>query len=376
MQKLMDIGCIEPSNSSYASPLVLVCKKNGGLRVCVDYRNVNKDTVPDRYPMPRIDKLVDMVGHNRPTVFSSLNLMRGYHQVKMAEDSKHKTAFTCHLGLYQYRRVPFGLTNMPVIFQWLMAQLFSGQEWNYVFVYLDDILVASKSISEHKEHVQKVLQQLKKSGLRLKPSKCRFATTEIEYLGHTLTPVGVRPNDSKVTAMKEFPRPQTVKQVKNFLGLANFYRRHIPGMAAVSRPLTGLTRKDNKELVWTQGCEEAFEEIKRLLTTAPLLRPPNLEKEYFLWTDASKKGFRAVLEQEDDEGKRHPIAYASRATNIAKQKYAPTELEIIALVFALEHFQVYLLGSKVTVFTDHNALVSAYIPYLKSQSKGLYLGGI
>ena len=224
MQKLMDIGRIEPSNSSYASPLVLVCKKNGGLQVCVDYRNVNKDTVPDRYPMPRIDKLVDMVGRNQPTVFFSLNLMRGYHQVKMAEDSKHKTAFTCHLGLYQYRRMPFGLTNVPAIVQRLMAQLFSDQDWNYVFVYLDDILVASKSMSEHKEHVQKVLQQLKKSGLRLKPSKCRFVNTEIEYLGHTLTPVGVRPNDSKVIAVKEFPRPQTVKQVKSFLGLANFYR--------------------------------------------------------------------------------------------------------------------------------------------------------
>ena len=171
--------------------------------------------------------------------------------------------------------------------------------------------------------------------------------------------------------MKEFPRPQTVKQVKGFLGLANFYRRHIPRMAELSRPLTELTRKDLKEFVWTQECEEAFEEVKRQLVTAPLLHPPDLDKEFFLWTDASIKGFGAVLEQKDDGGDRHLIAYASRATNTAEQKYAPTELEVAALVFALEHFQVYLLGNQVTVFADHQALVSAYIPYLKSQTKGL-----
>ena len=312
-----------------------------------------------------------MVGRKQPTIFSSLDLMRGYHQVKMSDDDKHKTAFTCHLGLYQYRRMPFGLTNAPATFQRLMAQLFSGPEWDFVFVYLDDILIASTSMDEHLEHVEKVLKRLIQAGLRLKPSKCTFATTEIQYLGHTLTPMGVKPNDSKVMAVKDFPRPQTVKQVKSFLGLANFYRRHIPGMAVISRPLTDLTRKNCTEFVWTSVCEESFEEIKRLLVTAPLLHPPKLDKEFFLWTDASEKGFGAILEQEDDEGKRHPIAYASRATNSAEQKYAPTELEVAALVFALEHFQVYLLGSKVTVFTDHQALVSAYIPYLKSQTKGL-----
>ena len=291
--------------------------------------------------------------------------------MKMAEDSKHKTAFTCRLGLYQYCRMSFGLTKAPATFQRLMMQLFSGQEWNYVFVYLDDILVASKSMSEHREHVQKVLQRLKESGLRLKPSKCSFATTEIEYLGHTLTPEGVRPNDSKITAVREYPRPQTVKQVKSFLGLANFYRRHIPNMAAISRPLTNLTRKENMhQFIWTSECTVAFE-IKKRLVTAPLLHPSDMEKEFFLWTDASEKGFGAVLEQEDTEGKRHPIAYASRTTNTAEQKYAPTELEVAALIFGLEHFQVYLLGSRVTVFTDHQALVSSFLPYLKSQSKGL-----
>ena len=181
-----------------------------------------------------------------------------------------------------------------------MSQLFSGSEWNYVFVYLDDILIASSTISEHLKYVEKVLQQLKQAGLRL---KCTFATTEIQYLGHTLTPVEVKPNDLKITAVQDFPRPQNVKQVKSFLGLANFYRRHILRMAAISRPLTDLTRKNSTEFVWAEECEDAYKEIKRLLVTAPLLHPPNLDREFVLWTDASERGFGAVLEQEDDEGR-------------------------------------------------------------------------
>ena len=151
---------------------------------------MNKDTVPDRFKMPRIDELVDMVGRTKPKVFSSLDLMRGYHQVKIAEDSKHKTAFTCHLGLYHYRRMPFGLTNAPATFQRLISQLFSGPEWAFVFVYLDDILVVSGSVEEQVVHVKKVLKRIGEAGLRLKPEKCKFATQEIEYLGHTLTPEG------------------------------------------------------------------------------------------------------------------------------------------------------------------------------------------
>ena len=365
---LIDTGCIEPCVSPYSSALVLVRKKGGGLRVCVDYRGVNKDTTPDKYPIPRIDDLIDMVGRSKPRVFTSLDLMRGYHQVKMAEESKHKTAFVCHLG--QYRRMPFGLTNAPATFQRLMSQLFSGGEWDFVSVYLDDVLIASQNMQEHVEHLKKVLQKLNEAGLRLKPSKCVFAADEIEYLGHTLTANGVKLNSGKVEAVKNFPRPTNVKEVKSFLGLANFYRRHIADMAVISRPLTALTRKEVK-FDWTEGCEEAFGKVKQRLVSAPVLHPPDLTKPFQLWTDASERGFGAVLEQKDQEGNCHPIAYASRATNNAERKYAPTELEVAALVFALEHFQVYLLGNRVTVYTDHQALVSSFIPYLKSQTKGL-----
>ena len=370
MTSLLATGCIEPSASPYASALVLVRKKGGGLRVCVDYRGVNKDTIVDKYPIPCIDELIDMVGRNKPKIFTSLDLMRGYHQVKMDEDSKHKTAFVCHMGLFQFCRMPFGLTNAPATFQRIMSQLFAGKEWEFVSVYLDDLLIASKSMTEHMVHVKKVLSRLKDVGLRLKPSKCMFATEEIEYLGHTLTPEGVKPNSKKVEAVRDFPIPKNVKEVKSFLGLANFYRRHIPDMATISRTLTALTRK-NMEFKWTAECEVAFKEIKKRLVSAPVLRPPDLDRPFILWTNASEKGFGAVLEQESEDGQRHPIAYASRATNGAERKYAPTELEVAALVFALEHFRVYLLGNQVKAYTDHQALVSAFIPYLKSQTKGI-----
>ena len=376
MDTLLRTGCIEPSTSPYSSPLVLVRKKSGGLRVCVDYRALNQNTVADRYPIPRVDELVDMVGKQHARVFSSLDLMKGYHQVQMEENSKLKTAFTCHLGLYQYRRMPFGLTNAPATFQRLMAKLFGGRDWDFVFVYLDDILVASKTIEEHLEHLQKVVKRLREAKLRLKPEKCVFATNQVEYLGHTLTADGVRPNEKNVQAVVDFPRPNCAKEVRGFLGMANFYRRHVQGMASICRPLTELTRKDKESgkpvpFVWTDDCQRAFEKVKKSLVSAPLLHPPDWEKEFFLWTDASLAGFGAVLEQEITEGMRVPIAYASRTTSTAEKKYGVTELEVAALVYALEHFEVYLLGNAVTVYTDHKALVQSYIPYLKSQPKGL-----
>jgi len=218
-------------------------------------------------------------------------------------------------------------------------------------------------------HLERVLERLKGEGLHLKPEKRKFDASQVDYLGHTLTAEGVKPNESKIVAVKEFPKPQSVKEVRTFLGLVNFYRRHVRNMATICRPLTALTQKDKKELVCSSECDEAFDKIKNLLVTAPLLHPPDLEKEFFLWKEAREKGFGAVLEQEGTDKIRHPVAYASRPTNNAEMKYAPTELEVAASVYALEHFQVYLLGNKVTVYTGHQVLVSSFLPYLKSQTK-------
>ena len=374
--KLESTGCIEPSTSPYASGLVLVRKKDWTLRVCVDYRQVNKDTVPDRYPMPRVDELVDVIDRRKGKYFTTLDLMKGYHQVKMEEQSKPKTAFTCHLGLYQYRLMPFRLTNAPATFQRLMNKLFSGKEWDSVFVYLDDILVVSASFEDHLRDVGLVLDRLKEAGLCLKPSKCLFARKEVAYLGFTVSSEGVTPNQERVKAIVDFPQPTDCKSVRRFLGMLNFYGRHIQNLAAVARPLTALTRKDpvsggTVQFKWSPDCEKAFRELKEKLVSAPVLCPPDLSKQFFVWTDASLLGFGAVLEQLDEEGQRHPIAYGSRQTNNAEQKYAPTQLEVAAVVYAVEHFEVYLLGQPFTVYTDHQPLVSAFIVHLKSQTRGV-----
>ena len=219
-------------------------KKDGTLRVCVDYRQVNKDTVPDRYPMPRVDELVDAIGRRKGKYFTTLDLMKGYHQVKIEEQSKPKTAFTCHLGHYQCRRMPFGLTKAPATFQRLMNKLFSGKKWESVFVYLDDILVVSAAFDEHLREVGRVLDKLKDTGLCLKPSKYLFARKEVVYLGFTVSSEGVSPNQEKVKAIVNYPQPTDCKSVRRFLDMLNFYRRHVQNLAAVARPLTALTRKD------------------------------------------------------------------------------------------------------------------------------------
>ena len=226
--RLESTGCIEPSTSPYASGLVLVRKKDGTLRVCVDYRQVNKDTVPDRYPMPRVDELVDAIGRRKGKYFTTLDLMKGYHQVKMDEQSKPKTAFTCHQGLYHYRRMPFGLTNAPATFQRLMNKLFSGKGWEQVFVYLDDILIVSASFED----------RLMEAGLRLKPSKCLFARKEVVYLGFTVSSEGVTPNHEKVKAIMDFPQPMDCKAVRRFLGIyVEFLQETYSGLGSCGQTL-------------------------------------------------------------------------------------------------------------------------------------------
>ena len=254
--------------------------------------------------------------------------------------------------------------NAPATFQRLMNRLFTGEDWRFVNVYLDDILIVSPDMKEHLNHIGKVLKRLDEAGLRLRAGKCAFTQREIDYLGYTLSDLGVCPNNKKVQAIQEFPRPTSAKAVKSFLGIVNFYRRHVKNMAVIARPLIALTRKDKTTgttvvFEWSTECEEGFLMLKSVLVTAPVLMPPDLSKEFFLWTDASARGFGAVLEQKDGNGQPHPVAYASRQTNTAESKYAPTELEGAALIFG------------VTVYTDHQALVSVFISQLKGQTKGL-----
>ena len=291
--------------------------------------------------------------------------MKGYHQISMAPKSKDKTAFTCHLGLFQYKRMSFGLTNAPATFQRLMNKLFSGVGWNFVFVYLDDILIVSKSFEEHLQHVEKVLRQLEEVGLKLRPKKCCFAQTRIEYLGHTLSPQGVQPNDGKVKAVKDFPRPMSCTEVKQFLGIVNICRRHVPNLAKDKS--TGST----VQFMWNDDCESAFKEIKEKLVSAPLLHPPDLTKQFYLCTDTSEKGFGALLDRKGRAQELVSYCLCQQTDESCRSQVRPQKLEVAALVYAVEHFEVYLLGNEFTVYTDHQALVSAFISHMESQTRGL-----
>ena len=348
-------GVIEPSASPWASPIVLVQKKDGGVRFCVDYRKLNQCTKLDEFPLPRIDDTLDIL--NGSKYFSALDLASGYWQVAMDEDSKEKTAFTTFAGLYQFRKMPFGLVNAPATFQRLMEIVLSGLARSVCVVYLDDVLVVGRTMTEHNANLSRVMDRLRKAGLKLRPGKCRFALTEVEYLGHVVSEQGIRADPRKVKAVQQFPVPQDVKSLRSFLGLASYYRKFVPGFAKIARPLHALTKKD-VPFAWSHNCQKAFNDLKELLSHSPLLVFPDFSKPFVLETDASGAGLGAVLAQKQEDGSVHPVAYASRSLQPHEKNYGITELEGLGVVWAVKHFRPYLYGHSCEVFTDHSALTS------------------
>ena len=357
LQEMQVNGVIQPSESPWASPVVLVRKKDGSHRFCVDYRKLNLLTKPDTYPLPRIDDLLDKLAGAK--YFSTLDLASGFWQIKMHPDSREKTAFITPHGLYEFRVMPFGLCNAPSVFQTLMNRVLSGLnpavEEEFVSVYIDDLLVYSKTLSEHLSHLGRVLERLEKAGLKLKASKCHFARKEVQYLGHVLTPDGVKPNPALVRAVERFPLPTNLKGVRRFLGMASYYRKFIPQFSKVAEPLHKLTRK-NSDFHWSEECNVAFESLKGKLIEAPVLVYPSFTEPFILETDASIQGLGAVLSQKQLDGRHHPIAFASRALSPTERNYSITELETLAVVWALSHFRFYLYGNSVKVLTDHSAV--------------------
>ena len=357
LEQMQIKGVIQPSKSPWASPVVLVKKKDGTHRFCIDYRRLNSVTKLDSFPLPRIEDLLDQLGRSK--YFSTIDLASGFWQIQMHPTAQEKTAFVTHVGLFEFRVMPFGLTNAPAVFQRLMQQVVSPLNprsgADFVSVYLDDILVYSRSLGEHLEHLKIVIQKLRGVGLKLQPTKCRFAHEELEYLGHVVSRDGLKTTSRLVSAVREFPVPRTVQDIRRFLGLASYYRRFIPGFAQIARPLHSLTCKDTR-FVWSSECKRAFEVLKQKLTTSPVLAYPDFDQDFVLETDASVQGIGAVLGQYQDDHKLHPVAYASRALSAAEKHYGITELETLAVVWAITHFHHYLYGHTVTVFTDHTAV--------------------
>ena len=350
-------GVVHPSTSAWASPIVLVRKKDGGTRFCIDYRKLNAVTKKDTHPLPRIDDLLDQLGKAR--YFSTLDLAAGYWQICMAAESQEKTAFATHRGLYEFTVMPFGLTNAPAAFQRLMQQILlplnprDGPE--FVNVYIDDVIVFSSTLEEHLDHLHQVISTLMNAGLKLKPNKCHFARKEVEYLGFLVTPEGLKPTNAHIKVVEEFPIPSGLKELRQFLGLASYYRRFVPQFAKIAHPLHSLTRKDTP-FVWDSECQAAFATLKTRLTTAPVLAYPDFTKKFVLETDASYVGLGAVLSQAQEDGKLHPVSYASRALLPPERNYPITELETLAVVWAISHYRAYLHGHDVTVYIDHSAV--------------------
>jgi hypothetical protein len=344
--ELLDLGWIEPSTSPYGSPVLFVSKKDGGLRMCIDFRALNKQTVKNRYTLPRIDDLIDQL--REATVFSSLDLRAGYNQIRLQPEDAPKTAFRTPFGHYQYKVMCFGLTNAPATFQSVMNNLFRPYIGKHVLVYMDDILVFSKNETEHVSHLRDVLTTLRKNSFYAKASKCTFFEKELVYLGHIVGHQGVRPDPNKLGKVPDWPSPINLRELRSFLGFANYFRKYIKGYSTLVSSLTDLT-KHSAAYVWTDVHEATFKAVKTALTSAKMLRLPDPNEPYTVVSDASGVGLGAVLLQGDQ-----PIAFESRKLNDAEKNYTTGEQELLGVVHALRAWRCYLEGCRgITVVTDH-----------------------
>jgi hypothetical protein len=348
LEDLLDKKFVRPSVSPWGAPVLLVKKKDGSMRLCIDYRQLNKVTIKNRYPLPRIDDLMDQLVGAR--VFSKIDLRSGYHQIKVKDEDIQKTAFRTRYGHYEYNVMPFGVTNAPGVFMEYMNRIFHAYLDLFVVVFIDDILIYSKSEEEHAEHLRVVLQVLKENKLYAKLSKCEFWLYEVSFLGHIISGNGIAVDPSKVDAVSHWETPKSVTEVRSFLGLAGYYRRFIEGFSKLALPLTQLTCK-GRAFVWDVHCERSFNELKQRLTTAPVLVLPKADEPFVVYCDASKLGLGGVLMQ---NGK--VVAYASRQLRIHERNYPTHDLELAAVVFVLKIWRHYLYGSRFEVFSDHKSL--------------------
>ena len=352
LDEMIQQKIVEPASGPWSSPIVLVSKKDGSPRFCVDYRRINSLTRKDAHPLPRIDDTLDALSGAK--WFSTIDLASGYWQVEVEPSDREKTAFATPFGLHQFRVMPFGLCNAPSTFQRLMELVLAGLHWSTCLVYLDDIIIYSRTIDDHLKHLQEVLERLRAAGLKLKPSKCYLLQKSVHYLGHIISEHGVATDPQKTHCVKQWPIPMCVAELRQFLGLATYYRKFVRNFAQVASPLYRLTER-NKTWTWNEECEVAFCTLKERLTSAPILAFPNFTQPFILDADASTYGLGAVLAQTID-GKEQVVAYASRTLTKAERRYCATRREMLAMVWAVRYFRPYLYGRLFTARTDHNSL--------------------
>jgi len=327
---------------------LLVKKKDGSFRLCVDYRQLNKFTIKNKYLLPRIDDLMDQL--RGASVFSKIDLRSGYHQIRVKAEDIQKTTFRTRYGHYEYQVMPFGVTNAPVIFMDYMNRIFHPFLDQFVVVFIDDILIYSKTLEEHEEHLRIVLQILREKKLYAKLSKSEFWLEKVKFLGHVISNKGVLVDPTKAEAVLQWEPPKTVTEIHSFLGLAGYYKRFIGGFSKIALPLTQLSKK-GQAFVWTEKCENSFQELKKRLTTSPVLALLDPTGHFVIFCDASKMGLGCVLMQD-----RRIVAYSSRQLRTHEKNYPTHDLELVVIVFALKIWRHYVYGGKFEVFSDHKSL--------------------
>lgn len=357
VDKLLKDGIVRESISPYTSPVWVVPKKSDAsgqkkFRLVIDYRKLNEKTISDRYPIPEITDILDKLG--RTCYFSTIDLVSGFHQIQLDDEDIEKTAFSINSGKYEFTRMPFGLKNAPATFQRVMDCVLREEIGICCLVYMDDIIIFSPSFEQHKIDLNRVLKKLKDANLKIQLDKCEFFRKEVQFLGHTVSEDGVRPNQDKIVAIQNWPLPTTEKEIRQFLGLLGYYRRFIKDFAKLVKPLTSLLRKDN-DFTITPEIEASFMRCKQILMRDPILIHPDFSKEFILTTDASDYAIGAVLSQ-GPVGKDRPVAYASRTLNRTEENYSTTEKEFLAMYWAVTHFEHYLWGRKFKLITDHQPL--------------------
>lgn len=352
VRKMIDLDIVEPSSSPYASPVVMVKKKDGAIRFCCDYRRLNQVTVTDAEPIPDPEEIYSKLANDQ--FFTKIDLTKGYWQVPLTEEAKPLTAFVTPDGLFQFKAMPFGLVNAPASFSRIMRDLLRGLD--NVDNFIDDILIHTATFDEHLKTLRRVLERLKTANLKVRPTKCVICCENVEFLGHRVGHGELRPVPDKVEAIQSAPQPRTKKQLRSFLGLIGYYRRFIPNFSALAAPLTDRTKNgEPTQVKWGTSEENAFNALKQKLAQEPILHLPDLSQSFILRTDASDVGLGAILLQ-DVDGQRFPVAYASRKLLPRERRYAVMERECLAVVWGIQKYEPYLYGKHFHLETDHQPL--------------------
>ena len=363
---LLENDFIEPSQSNYSLPCILVPKSNGTYRMCTDYRKVNSVTKTDSFPIPRIDDCIDKVGNSK--YVTKFDLLKGFWQVPLTDRAKEVSAFATPNGLYQYKVMPFGMKNSPATFQRLVNNIICGLDG--CDTYIDDVIIYSDSWSDHLRRIRKFFDRLSKAKLTVNLAKTEFCHATVTFLGHLVGQGQVKPLEAKVNAISEFPVPKCKRQLMRFLGMAGYYRKFCKNFSSIAEPLTNLLKKSTK-FKWNDKCQDAFDRLKAILKSAPVLLAPDFDKCFKLAVDASDVGIGAVLLQEDNNGIDHPVCYFSKKFNKHQKNYSTIEKECLALILAIQQFEVYLTSSTspIVVFSDHNPL--SFLHKLKNKNQRL-----